>query len=165
MSETHHDRDDCEQKSTVKPLLIAALLMGVIAAPVSWFLGSQIGKKVPDLLDGSQNQEQAKDDPHKGKEASSVILALAPILTNLHEEQNVWVKMDIALVVKAQETLEPEQQAEISSDFIALLRQMTSAQIKGATGLMNLREDLLERARIRSEDKISALLISSLVIQ
>jgi len=161
MSETYDDKAENKKSSGgIKPLIFAALLMTTIAAPAGWFLGSQIGNVPPTNPEIIQKEEK-----EAGKSIGSTILPLHPIITNLREPENVWVRIEIALVIQDQQDVAPEDQAEISNDFIALLRQMTLTQIKGPTGLMNLREDLFERARIRTGGKISALLISSLVIE
>jgi len=164
MSEASDDKVK-GNSSDIKTLLIAALLMGAIAAVAGWFLGSQIGAGTPILLQSVQAAENAGDNEQGNHAPASTLETLAPILTNLREPEGTRVRMEIALVIKEGEGLQVEQQAEIVNDFIALLRQMTVAQIKGPTGLMNLREDLLDRARIRSEGKVSALLISSLVVE
>ncbi|MCT6920045.1 MAG: flagellar basal body-associated FliL family protein, partial [Bifidobacteriales bacterium] len=73
--------------------------------------------------------------------------------------------VECSLVSQPGEVLAPSVAAEISNDFLAFLRNSTIAQIKGASGLMNLREDLVDRARTRSKGKVTNVLISSLVIE
>jgi len=161
MSETIDDKAGIgENNGSLKALAVAALLVGALAAVAGWFLGSQWGKQVTQpALTSSSVKETDKPAANNG------IMTLKPILTNLIEPEGTWVRMELSLVLKGQQALEPEIEAEISNDFIALLRQMTLNQIKGPTGLMNLREDLLDRARIRSEGRVCALLISNLVIE
>jgi len=161
MSEKQHDKAGSKEKAgEIKPLILAALLIGAIAAPLGWFLGGQIGNEIPSSPETSHMEKETT-----AQTSNSALIALTPIVTTLREPENIWVRMEISLVMKDQQLLGPESQAEISSDFVALLRQMTLAQIKGPTGLMNLREDLLDRARIRSGGQVSALLISHLVIE
>jgi len=154
------------QGGGMKALILAALLVGIMAALAGWFLGKQIGEEVTSA-DLKQNQaaKHADTDKKSDNDSNNELVPLMPIVTNLLAPETAWIRMEISLLVKEGQVIEPEQQAEISNDFIALLRQMTLAQVKGPTGLMNLREDLLERARIRSEGRVSALLISNLVIE
>ena len=55
--------------------------------------------------------------------------------------------------------------AQISEDMVSYLRTLSPAQIEGARGLQYLREDLNERAAIRSSGKVRELIIETLVIQ
>jgi len=155
------------QGAGIKSLILAALLVGVMAALAGWFLGKKISEEAStsSISNQAQAEKTANGDKKSHYEANNALVPLTPIITNLGEAEKARLQMEITLIVKENSTLTLEQQSEISNDFIALLRQMSIKQIKGPTGLMNLREDLLERARIRSEGKVSALLISSLVIE
>ena len=53
----------------------------------------------------------------------------------------------------------------ISEDILAYLRTVTLSQIEGPSGMQHLREDLVERARIRSEGRVKELVIQTLVVQ
>jgi len=52
--------------------------------------------------------------------------------------------------------------AQIVSDTVAFLRTETLASIEGAEGLRRLREDLNERASIRSDGHVRELIIETL---
>jgi len=156
-----------EKKSTpgnsLKAFILAAGLVGVMAGAVGWFLGTQIAQEAASVSVQSGQKKASNEAVAAAHEGA--LTPLPAIVTNLREPEDAWVKMEISLVLQPPHDVKPEDLAEISSDFVALLRQMTLIQIKGPTGLMHLREDLLERARIRSNGKISALLISHLVIE
>ena len=55
--------------------------------------------------------------------------------------------------------------ARVGEDVVAYLRTLSPAQIEGARGLQYLREDLNERAAIRSSGKVRELIIETLVVQ
>ena len=55
--------------------------------------------------------------------------------------------------------------ARVGEDVVAYLRTISPAQIEGARGLQYLREDLNERAAIRSSGKVRELIIETLVVQ
>ena len=60
----------------------------------------------------------------------------------------------------------PETLAEeIAGDELAYLRTVTLAQVEGPVGLENIRQDLNERAAIRSGGKVGELVIRTLVVQ
>ena len=54
--------------------------------------------------------------------------------------------------------------AAISADTLAFLRSLELAQIEGARGLLHLREDLKERAQLRSP-AVDDYIIQSLIAQ
>ena len=53
----------------------------------------------------------------------------------------------------------------ISEDIVAFLRTVPLAQIEGANGFQHLREDLNDRARIRSEGRVREVIIQSLIVE
>ena len=55
--------------------------------------------------------------------------------------------------------------ARIAEDILAYMKTVTLAQIGGASGLEHLREDLNERASIRSDGHVRELIIQTLVVQ
>ena len=55
--------------------------------------------------------------------------------------------------------------ARIGEDIVSYLRTVSAAQIEGARGLQYLREDLNERATIRSGGKVRELILETLVVQ
>ena len=59
-----------------------------------------------------------------------------------------------------------EQTAQLLPDLLdRVLGALSAAQIEGARGLQYLREDLNERAAIRSAGKVRELIIETLVVQ
>ena len=55
--------------------------------------------------------------------------------------------------------------AKIADDMLAYLRTLTLTQLQGASGLQHLREDLSERAAVRSEGHVKEVMIEMMVIQ
>jgi flagellar protein FliL len=91
---------------------------------------------------------------------------LKPIITNLVAPPGAWIRLEAALVFNAPVTAHDEPRiAEVANDMLAFLRTLSVAQVQGASGLQNLREDLLERAALRTDGKISDVAIETLVIQ
>ena len=54
---------------------------------------------------------------------------------------------------------------KIGEDVLAFVRTLTLAQIQGSSGLQALRDDLNERAVVRSDGKVRELLIEMLVVR
>lgn len=94
------------------------------------------------------------------------LVRLQPIVANLVEPADTWVRVDAALVL---ERVEPEAAdalaAEVAGDTLAYLRTLPLAQLEGAGGLAYLREDLAERARTRSDGRVREFVIETMVVQ
>ena len=54
---------------------------------------------------------------------------------------------------------------EIAEDIIGYLRTVPMSDLEGPSGFLHLREDLNDRARIRSGGKIRELIIQALVLE
>jgi flagellar FliL protein len=91
---------------------------------------------------------------------------LPPVVTNLASPTDVWVRLEATLLFEGKTLPRGEALAgEISGDILAFLRTETLAQIQGVAGLEHLRQDLNERASIRSDGRVRELIIRSLVVQ
>jgi flagellar FliL protein len=90
----------------------------------------------------------------------------SPIVTNLGAPANNWARIEASMVT---DSMSDEDAgilaAHISEDIVTYLRSATVAQFEGSRGLQHLRDDLTERANIRSSGKIRELIIETLVIQ
>ncbi|WPP04730.1 flagellar basal body-associated FliL family protein [Methylocella tundrae] len=91
---------------------------------------------------------------------------LPPIIANLADPPDAWVRLQATLVLDGASTPKPEiVAAEIAEDILGFMRTVTLAQIAGASGLQHLREDLNERAAIRSNGRVRELILQTLVVQ
>lgn len=94
------------------------------------------------------------------------LLDLPPVITNLVDPANAWVRLQTAIVYDKKAVPKPQMlAATISEDILAYMKTVTLAQIGGASGLEHLREDLNERAAIRSDGHVRELIIQTLVVQ
>jgi flagellar FliL protein len=91
---------------------------------------------------------------------------LEPVVANLRHPREAFVRVDLALVIEEpDEAARTRLGAEIAADTMAYLRTLDLARLEGASGLQFLREDLNERATIRSEGRVRELIIETLVVQ
>lgn len=92
--------------------------------------------------------------------------SLSPIVTNLAGPKGTWVRLEAAIVVVSDGGKEDSVLAgKITEDIVAYLRTVPMEQIEGANGFQNLREDLNERARVRSGGRVREIVIQSLVVE
>ena len=103
---------------------------------------------------------------HAQYTGSTQVHRLQPILTNLAVPEDVWIRLESSVVFQGELSPHPELLAsQIGQDILSYLRTVSLAQIQGASGLQHLREDLSERASIRSEGAAREVIIETLVVQ
>ena len=91
---------------------------------------------------------------------------MPPIVTNLGEPRDTWIRLEASIVFDAKALPHPEVIAgEIAGDELAYLHTVALTQIEGPIGLQNVRQDLNERAVIRSGGKVTELIVRTLVVQ
>ncbi|AQX18612.1 MULTISPECIES: flagellar basal body-associated FliL family protein [Bartonella] len=162
--ESKKEENIVQRESSIKVFLIVGFVLTLVAAVSGWFLGAWVSREMAPTSSNLKELPMTKT-PENLIAADSHIVTLPPILTNIAVPENAWIRMEVSLVIKPDENIEATLTADISNDFLAFLRQVTIDQVKGPSGLMNLRADLLDRARVRSGNKVSNILISSLVVE
>jgi flagellar FliL protein len=104
-----------------------------------------------------------KDGEEKAEDNEPGVLPIEAITTNLAAPSDVWVRMELSLVFDG----EPDQALgeQIHQDFLAFMRTVKLPQVEGASGFQHLKEDLTERARIRSNGRVKDILIKTLLFE
>ena len=98
--------------------------------------------------------------------AERAVLDLPSAVTNIGSPPDVWVRVETSIVFDPKSLPHPEAvAAEIAADELAYLRTIALAELQGPIGLQNIRQDLNDRAMTRSGDKISELVLRTLVVQ
>jgi len=96
----------------------------------------------------------------------SAIVDLPPIVTNLGAPQDTWVRLEGSIIFDPRALPHPDAVAgRIGEDILAYLRTVSLRQLEGPIGLENIRQDINDRAAIRSEGKVRAFVIRALVVQ
>ena len=138
-------------------LLVVTVLAGAVGAVFTLRSGPAAGQPAKD---GVTSADDAVSAP------TSTIFDLPPIVTNLGSPQEMWVRLETSMIYDSTTVKHPEAlAAEIANDLLAYLRTVAVTQIQGPIGLQNLRQDLNERASIRSSGAVKELVMKTLVIQ
>lgn len=96
----------------------------------------------------------------------SNMIDMPPIVTNVASPADVWIRLEALMVFDAKTLPHPEVvAAEIATDELAYLHTVSVNQLQGPIGLENIRQDLRDRAFVRSRGKVTDLLIKTLVLQ
>jgi flagellar FliL protein len=94
------------------------------------------------------------------------MLDLPPVVTNIGSPVDTWVRMESSIVIESKGEPHPEiMAAEIANDEMTYLRTITLTQLQGPIGLQNIRQDMADRAMIRSGGKVSEFILRALVVQ
>ena len=122
--------------------------------------------------DGGQGaddgQESGAEDEGKSEDGEDGVKhayakPLAPILTNLAAPDDVWVRMELAVVGKS--SLTDALLEQIHQDLFAYMRTVKLHHVEGASGYNNLRAELSERAVVRGGGAVKAVLVRTLVFE
>jgi flagellar protein FliL len=140
--------------------IVAALTLCAVGAGagLGFVLRTTVPKEAPSPLKPLGEPGGTK---YSGGEA---VQEVPPIVTNLADAS--WVRVQASIVFDRKALQKPEAAAaEIGEDILGFMRTLTPAQISGASGLQHLREDLNERAAIRSGGLVREVILQSVVVQ
>jgi flagellar FliL protein len=146
------------------PSLLQTVLATLVVTVMAGAMGALFAVPPPEPAP----EPAAKSDPTPGGvvPASSGLFEMPPIVTNIGSPKDTWIRLEAAIVFDAKAVQHPETLAEdIAGDELAYLRTVALTQVEGPIGLENIRQDLNERAAIRSGGKVSELVIRTLVVQ
>lgn len=93
------------------------------------------------------------------------LVELAPIIANLAEPKNAFVRIEGSLVLEGEVEDAAALGSKISEDIVAYLKTTSLAQFEGASGFQYLREDLNDRARVRGGKEVRELVIHGMVVE
>lgn len=96
------------------------------------------------------------------------IVALKPIVTNLLSSSNNWIRIEASVVLKKSK-IEGQDHSllvkQVEQDLLLYARTLGPRQLEGTRGLLRLRDDLNERAKMRGGEFLRELVLESVVIQ
>jgi flagellar FliL protein len=144
------------------------LVMTAAAIGMGWLAGARLkgGDAPPAVPAAAENQGEPVPQPENGavsQEASLPLVALAPITTNLASPANVWIRLEASVLYDSPQP--PDMAEHIQQDLLALVRTLKLHQIEGASGYQHLKEDLEERAALRSGGHAKEILIRTLLFE
>jgi flagellar FliL protein len=145
-------------------LIAAIVVLTLVAIGAGALTGLHLLVTVERAVDAKKSS--APPPAAAGYAGSARLHRLSPIVTNLAAPANNWARIEASMVT---DSLGEEEAgilaAHIAEDIVAYLRSASAAQFEGARGLQHLRDDLTERANVRSSGKVRELIIETLVIQ
>ncbi|MGR7994649.1 MULTISPECIES: flagellar basal body-associated FliL family protein [unclassified Xanthobacter] len=148
-------------------LIVALLILTLLAAGLGGGLGYQLAGTVEKVVSAKIAAEPKVEPPPPLRYAGDMTLKeLKPVVVNLAAPSSAFVRLEAALVFKNGALANPDvTAAEIREDMMAYVRTLSLSQLEGPSALQHLREDLNDRAGVRSEGKVAELVLVSLVVQ
>jgi flagellar FliL protein len=149
-----------------RPSLLAFLGGMLILTGFATGAGGLAGMQVAARL-AAPKAETTAGQSFKGRYAENATLKpLPPIITNLANPTNTWVRLEASIVIEREAEGEASALlAGIAEDFVAFLRTVSLQQIEGPSGFQNLREDLSDRLRVRTQGKARDLVIQAFIVE
>lgn len=113
-----------------------------------------------------EQQQSATPEPNSAVNSPSArLVAMAPIVANLAEPGNVWMRIEASLLIDDTQDGTDALAAQLAEDILAYLKTTTLAQFEGPSGFQNLREDLKDRAAIRDPIRIKDVVIHGVIVE
>ncbi|MBP0615744.1 flagellar basal body-associated FliL family protein [Jiella mangrovi] len=162
--------DDGKKKGGMMPTILAVAVVTLIAAGAGAGLGAMLGSSEPPPVAEAKTAEADPHDAEKGDSKSDIekaeetetpleLVALNPVLTNIYAPEDSWLRIEASLVIEQDGSVNSEVlAAQIEADTLAFLRSVQLAQVEGSRGLLHLRDDLRERAKLRSPAVVDYLI-------
>ena len=161
-----------KKKSSFMSILIEWLLVTLIAGGAGAALTTLRPPPAAETADEAKpgkpadKKEEAKAEAAANCGPGPSLVDLPPIVTNLANPTDIWVRLEAAIVFDPKTLPHPDVvAAEIATDELAYLRTISVQELQGPIGLENIRQDLRDRALVRSNGKIIDLLLKTLVLQ
>jgi flagellar protein FliL len=157
-----------------KDFILGMLVATAVAAGGGAFFGVQLASLAPK---GAAEHEAAAEaqsghghdsggkKPKLELEGGVKVIPLPPILSNVAVPADVWVRIEAQAIFEGKDEEAKVLIPKVAEDLLAFMKTVTLAQIEGPSGFQHLREDLDDRARVRSEGKIRELVIESFIIE
>jgi len=149
----------------------ALVVMTLAAAGMGWVSGGfMVGKE-----SGGEPASHAAADAHGGgghgeesghgeqPPASETVIPLDAITTSIASPSDTWVRMEVSIVVD--DPQDQELPGLVLQDLLAYIRTVKMHEIEGASGFRHLKQNLEERAAIRSDGHVKQVLIRTLLFE
>lgn len=96
---------------------------------------------------------------------ASEVRQLTPIVVNLREPAELYVRVEVAVVLEPGAMEGAAIAAKIGDDLVSYIKTVSLSELEGPTGFQYFREDLRRRAMQIGGGKVKELLLQSFIIQ
>ncbi|MBB6507726.1 MULTISPECIES: flagellar basal body-associated FliL family protein [Rhizobium/Agrobacterium group] len=156
-----------KKKSSLVMTAAAVLGLTVVGVGGGWVVGkmivpSPVVEEAPAAGHGAA-AAPAGGGEHGAAAGASHVRPLEPIIANLAYPSDSMVRLEVSLIFG--ENIDEAVAASIQEDILAYMRTLSLQQIQGPRGFGYLRDDLKERAKLRSQGKVADLVFRTFIIE
>lgn len=164
------------KNDNIVSIALITFVLSIVIIAIGWYLGDFVVKSFNDKF-FKNNIEEPKPLKssllHKNNIDlfSGEIISLPVILTNLKsnlsncKEDGVWLRTEINLVLNKNKKIDDATKAKISDNFLSYFKETDEESIRGSNGLMQIKEDLLDRVNILTNNAVKNVFIKTLILQ
>ncbi len=139
---------------------ILGAIIGTLAAAGGGFAVGALFLKQP-----QQSAAEAASLPKAPKLPESEVMTLAPIVTNLGNPSDLFVRLQAAIVLEPGANGSAALAAKVGDGLVVYLRTVSLTEIQGPAGFQFFREDLKKRAIQLGGGNIRDLLLTEFVVE
>jgi flagellar protein FliL len=158
--------DDTQPEKKGPSLVLQLAALGgvtVVAIGIGWLAGVFLNGTIPHPETAEAHGEAPTAVSLGEISVAQNVVYLDPIMTNMSGPVEMWARLEAAIVFDGPPDALVAQ--EVQQDMMSYLRSVRSHQVEGASGLQHLRSDLEERARLRSDGRVTQVLIRALLFE
>ncbi len=154
-----------KKKSAVMLTAIAVVVLTLVGGGGGWVVGKIIAPAPAKHEDAAAPAAEhgAPAGGEGGKGAVTHVKPLEPIIANLAYPSDSLVRLELSLIFG--ENVDEAVAGTVQEDILAYMRTVSLQQIQGPRGFSYLRDDLKERARLRSQGKVADVVFRTFVIE
>jgi flagellar FliL protein len=154
-----------KKKSAMMVTAIAVVVLTLVGGGGGWVVGKMIAPAPPkpEAAAPAAGEHGAPAGGEHGKPAVSHVKELEPIIANLSYPSDSLVRLELSLIFG--DNVDEAVAASVQEDILSYMRTVSLQQIQGPRGFSYLRDDLKERARLRSQGKVAEIVFRTFVIE
>ncbi len=159
------EKPEHPQQVGVMTLVLVVAIVSLVALGGGGALGFALYKQIESAV--TEKLKKNEKTPVKLAYSDTVLVKPLPaIVTNLLSPPQTFIRIEGVVLFNRTDVENVDALvAHIGEDITHFLRTLRLTQLEGAAGLEHLREDLNERAAIRSEGKVQELLLHTVVVE
>jgi flagellar protein FliL len=170
--------DKAERKPSLLSALLPVALLTIMAGGGGFAFGSLVvTAKHPITVEAEPAPQENAEGSHgttgeepaaaaENPEQGAIVRRLTPIITNLQAPKQAWIRLEAAVVLKAEAAHEQDLLAVEAQDrILGFLRSVNLADIEGPSGFLHLRDDLNDLLAGDPAAMVTRVLISSMVVE
>lgn len=166
MAITADDETVVKKKNTLIPMIGAVVLLSLVGGGGGWLTGKLIAPAPKPAETAASTHAAEGEKGGEGEKAATTIpnlLELTPILTNIGYPAENLIRLQVGLVFDGPP--DPALAETVNQNIMTYLRTLSLQQLQGPRGFTYLKGDIEEIASLRSQGRVTKVLIRTFVVE